>query len=156
MLHELAHRLFCALFKIPVYEVRYFRLGDDQAGYVKHGKPDTFLQTFWISVGPLVLNSLVAVALAAVSVRLKDESSAQTVFGWLSISAGMHAFPSTYDAEHILAASKAARASGGSVLYLLARPFVAIVEIANHLRFVWFDALYAYGLFQLGVHAVVR
>lgn len=154
ILHEFAHQEFCQLFNIPVYEVRYFQLGEDQAGYVKHGKPESFSQTFWISAGPLFLNSLLAVLFAAIATKFRDDSLAQIAVGWLSISAAMHAFPSTHDAENIQTASQVARANGGSILLLLAYPFVAAIVVANHLRFVWFDALYAYVLFQLGTRAV--
>ena len=151
MLHELAHKLFCDLFRVPVFEVRYFQFGKSESGYVKHGEPKTFSQSFWISTGPLIINSFVAVVLAATTMKAELGSYLQVALGWLSISSGMHAFPSTHDAEQILIASRVARAKGGSILYLLAYPFVELIDMANGLRLFWFDALYAFLLFQLGM-----
>ena len=150
ILHEFSHKLFCNLFHVPVYRVKYFQIGTSEAGYVQHGEPRTFAQTFWISTGPLVINSLCAVILAGLSIQARGDSFLQYLIVWLSASAGMHAFPSSHDAEHILSASKIARAKNGSVLYLLAYPFVELIDMANGLRIFWFDAFYAAGLFYLG------
>ena len=151
MLHEWAHKVFCDCFRIPVFEVRYFQVGQDESGYVKHGEPQSFSQTFWISIGPLIINSLAAVVLAATTTQANEESTLQVVLGWLSVSAGMHAFPSDHDADHILVAARVTRSNGGSILYLLAYPFIGLIAIANAFRFFWLDALYAFMLFQLGI-----
>ena len=154
ILHEWAHKVFCDYFHIPVLEVRYFQVGKAEAGYVKHGEVKLFWHTFWISTGPLIINSLAAMLLAATTTQAKDDSILEYVLGWLSVSASMHAFPSNVDAEHVLDASKAARANGGSVLHFLSYPFVWLIGIANALRFFWFDAMYAFMLFQLGTQAI--
>jgi hypothetical protein len=57
IVHELAHQLFCRLFKIPVFEVVYFQM-KNPAGYVLHETPQSKWQTMMISVGPFVLNTL--------------------------------------------------------------------------------------------------
>ena len=150
MLHELSHKLFCDFFHVPVYEVKYFRLKGDESGFVKHGKPKTFVQTFWISVGPLVINSLCCFVLAGLTIQANEDSYLQNALIWLSISAGMHAFPSSHDADYILVASKTARASGGSMYHLLTYPFVELIDMANAARIFWFDAFYTAGLFYLG------
>lgn len=58
ILHEWAHKSFCDYFRIPVFEVCYFRFGQRESGYVKHGEPKSFSQAFWISTAPLIINSL--------------------------------------------------------------------------------------------------
>jgi hypothetical protein len=154
MLHEWAHKVFCDCFHIPVFEIRYFQVGKGESGYVKHGEPKSFSQSFWISTGPLIINSCAAVLFATLITQATEGSILRFVLGWLSISAGMHAFPSIQDADHIEDASRVARANGGSVLYFLAYPFVWLIGIANVSRFFWFDALYAFILFQLGTRAI--
>jgi hypothetical protein len=62
---------------------------------------------------------------------------------WLGISIGMHAFPSTVDAQAIWNAARAAVAER-NLLAVLAFPFVVLVFIANVLRMVWFDAIYGF------------
>lgn len=151
ILHEWAHKVFCDLFDIPVYEVRYFTLRREVAGFVKHGEPSSFSQSFWISCGPLVINSSVTVLLGAATAQAINGSALQIFLGWLGVSMGMHAFPSDHDARRIVDASRAARKMGGSRLYILAFPFVALIFAANALRFFWVDAAYAGMLFIAGM-----
>jgi hypothetical protein len=59
-------------------------------------------------------------------------------------SIGMHAFPSAQDAENF---SRAVRASGRHGLrFAVATVFQFLVRLANMLRIVWFDFLYAIGI----------
>ena len=143
MLHELAHKIFCDWFRVPVFEVRYFQFGERESGYVKHGEPKSFSQHLFICVGPLVVNSLVACLLGAMVAQAIEKSPLYWLLGWLAVSAGMHAFPSGQDARNIAEAARKARANGGSVLLIATFPFVALLHTANALRFLWFDALYA-------------
>jgi hypothetical protein len=62
---------------------------------------------------------------------------------WLGVSIGMHAFPSTVDAQQIWQSARAEVAKR-NLLALLAFPFVILVFIANLLRVIWFDALYGF------------
>lgn len=143
MLHEWAHKFFCERSHVPVFEVKYFRFGKDVGGYVKHGEPTTFRQSFFISFGPLVVNSCATVVLAYVSTQAVEGSPLRWLLLWLAISAGMHAFPSDHDARNVVTAARTARHTGASPLYLLALPFVLLVFIANPLRMFWLDLAYA-------------
>lgn len=55
--HEIGHRLFADWAKVPVYKVCYFRVGNP-AGYVIHGPVNSLRASFLISVGPLIVNTL--------------------------------------------------------------------------------------------------
>ena len=72
------------------------------------------------------------------------------LLAWLSISIGMHAFPSDQDAVNVLARSKNSLTDGGSFFHYLAYPFFWAIWLANKLRFFWFDLLYAFALFSIG------
>jgi hypothetical protein len=151
ILHEWAHKFFCDRFKIPVYEVRYFTLGQDVAGYVKHGEPSSFWQSFWVSIGPLVINSLTTVLLGAATAQAINGSVLEVFLGWLGLSVGMHCFPSDHDARNVVHASRTARTNGGSMFYLLAFPFVALIFVANAFKLLWMDLAYAVTLFVAGI-----
>src|SRR3989338_6882775 len=60
--HEFSHRLFADLAKVPVYKVCYIRLGNP-AGYVIHGSVKGLKNAFLISVGPLIINTVLCALL---------------------------------------------------------------------------------------------
>ena len=156
ILHELAHKLFCDWTGVKVREVKYFKFRNvlsfrsAAAGWVIHASPSTWAQTFWISVGPLVVNSLACIGFAFLYAQAQPDSFLAYFLGWVAISAGMHAFPSDQDAAHVLIHSKQSLTDGGSFFHYLSYPFFWAIWLANKLRFFWFDLLYAFALFSIG------
>src|SRR5882762_2787372 len=63
IVHALAHQLFCRLYKVPVFQVVYFRMGNP-AGYVLHEVPQSKLQSIMISIGPFLVNTLTGALVA--------------------------------------------------------------------------------------------
>src|SRR5580658_7073055 len=55
--HEIAHRFFCDICGVPVYAACYIRVGNP-AGYVVHGPVRSLKSAFLISIGPLIVNTL--------------------------------------------------------------------------------------------------
>lgn len=149
IVHEWAHKKLCEWFGVPVRAVKYFRIGNP-AGYVFHDIPTKYKQIFWISIGPLIINSITAVSLSFVATQTIKQSFLWDFLIWIAFSIGMHSFPSDHDMKHILAASKSELKRGGTMLHYLAFPFVALVWISNKLRFFWFDLIYASFLVGLG------
>lgn len=146
MLHEWAHKYFCERAGIRVIEVKYFQLGDDIAGYVRHDEPNSFRQSFFISFGPLLVNSSVAFALGASAAQSIGGSILQYLLLWLAISVGMHTLPSNQDASHVMQAARIARTAGGSFLFVAAVPLIGLLQVANALRIFWFDFFLAIAL----------
>lgn len=161
IVHEFAHKTFCHRYDVPVYEVCYFRLGNP-AGFVIHEEPRRYRQSFMISVAPFLVNTALALAaFVAIAVLWGAPSGdldtdrmgwGALVLLWLGISVGMHAFPSTGDAKGIW--SRTRRLWRTSPLVLLGVPFVLLIYVANLLRFLWFDAIYAIGLLLLALLSV--
>lgn len=149
MIHEWAHKKFCDWSNIKVHKVVYFRFGNP-AGYVLHDQPQHYRQIFWISIGPLIINSLMVIVLSFISSQVVPESFLQYFLIWVAFSSGMHSFPSDQDMQSVLSSSKDALKRGGSILHYLSFPFVWLVWIANKLRFLWFDAAYSLILIGLG------
>ena len=147
--HEIAHRFFADMAKVEVYEARYFRLGNP-AGYVIHGPVEGLKQSFLISVGPLVVNSIICVLLTFTAIfpifilKAQDFSAVFIILLWLGYSIGMHAFPSNEDMANIVQAVK--NAEQGGLLLLAAKLFAWFFKIVNALRIIWFDAIYAVGI----------
>ena len=147
IIHELAHRLSCVLAGVSVYKVRYFRLGNP-SGYVVHGGVHDYSGAFLICVAPFLLNTGAALAIFAVAIN-KDFAGAATVplLSWLGISIAMHSFPSGADADNLWDYSKEMWTR--NLWALLGFPVSSLIKLANRLRAIWFDLLYALGLLFL-------
>lgn len=148
IVHEIAHRFFAELTGVPVYAVRYFQFGNP-SGYVIHGKSQNLMQAFFISVGPLIINTILcaAITIAAIYPWIIFEAQLTTqecILLWLGISIGMHAFPSNHDIE---AFTEVVNQNCGKGLMLAFAKLVEVIfRIANALRFFWFDVFYAVGV----------
>lgn len=149
ILHEFAHKFFCDKFGVKVHEVSYFKL--DGGGHVIHDHTEYFPAVFWISIGPLIINSILTVIIAFVASNLDSEGWTYILLLWLAISFGAHSIPSKQDADNILTVSKQTIANGGSSLHYFSYPFVWFIAIANLLRFFWIDFLWAALLIWIGL-----
>jgi hypothetical protein len=138
IIHEFAHKLFCNLTGVHVQKVKYWKLGDP-SGYVIHDEPTHLYQTFLISVGPLIVNTAIAIVLACVSLRVDTTLIGRAILVWIAFAAGACAFPSDADAINVVK-------QGGFFLY----PFFGLIWLANKLRYFYFDFLYATLLLCIG------
>ena len=148
VIHELAHQLFCRYFKIPVYQVCYFRFGNP-SGYVVHGQPGKWTHNVLVGAGPFFLNSVLGATLAFPSALrvFEFDGAASTLDGiliWLGVSIAMHAIPSTGDARSMWQAVSGDRAS------LLAKvtvaPVVGLIFVLALGSVVWLDLIYGIGV----------
>ena len=158
IVHEAAHLLFCKLFRIPVWEVCFFQFGNP-AGYVIHKQPRKFTATFFVSLGPFILNSVLCVFFCSAAFApiwvLKVEDPVGYFFAWLGLSMGMNAFPSRQDLSHIWRMAPGL-ARHGNVLAILSMPLVAVLFVLNLARVVWADLLYGIAIGFLGPLAVLK
>ena len=164
VVHEFAHKLACDLTGVEVTDVSYFRLGDPP-GYVRHEDPATYRTAFLISVAPFVVNTLFALALFASGLLLFEsiaplEAEVATleafaaaepvtqagiaVLGWLGLSVGMQAFPSTGDANTLW--SRTRRDLRAAPLVLAGLPVVFLIYLVNLLSWAYAHLFYALGL----------
>ncbi|AGB30251.1 hypothetical protein C488_05217 [Natrinema pellirubrum DSM 15624] len=168
VVHEFAHKRACDLVGVPVVEVEYFRLGSP-AGYVRHGQPDRYRETFVISVAPFLVNTALSfvafLALAAVATTAADSRSSLEALlelvevlggastptlalaiglGWIGLAVGAKAFPSFGDANTLWTRSRAEWRR--SPIVLLGVPVVVAIYVVNVLSWLWADLLYAVGI----------
>ena len=143
IVHELAHQLFCRWLRVPVFEVCYFRVGNP-VGYVLHEPAQKSYQQVLISVGPFILNTVLAFLIAfpaALQFKLDDANLLDYLLLYLGISIGMHAFPSTGDANSLW---QAVMHSGKSsvVAKILVAPVVGLIYLGALGSIFWLDAIY--------------
>jgi hypothetical protein len=150
IVHEIAHQLFCRLFRVAVLNVCYFRVGNP-AGYVVHEHPKKASQHLWIGIGPFFLNTILGalIALPGAIPVLQFESGTilDWFFVWLGVSIAMHAFPSTGDAKSIWQGVQSAETPVG--VRIIAAPVVGIIYLGAVGSFFWLDALYGGGIAML-------
>lgn len=144
--HEIAHRFFCDLCGVPVYAVSYVRIGNP-AGYVIHSPVKSLKSALLISIGPLIVNTVLCSLIcfsAVIPVFILKDSETRFASGlllWIGISIGMHSFPSNTDMDSFIKVLE--NAGSGGFLLGLGKLFGGLFRIANSLRFIWFDAIYS-------------
>ena len=157
MVHEMAHQFFCRLFRVAVYDVCYFRIGNP-AGYVIHEVPSAPYQSILISVGPFLFNSVLAALIGLPAVIPAWEFGGGTFFDgfliWLAVSIGMHAFPSTGDAQSMWQGVWSRDTFFLTKLVTL--PLVAIIYLGALGSMIWLDLLYGVGIVMLIPNLLVQ
>ena len=144
IMHELSHQLFCRWFNVPVFHVVYFQM-ENPNGYVLHERSTSKWQNMMISIGPFILNTLVAILIAMPSslavFTYDQENPLNWILLYLAFSISMHAFPSTGDASSIMEDIK----QEGTPFWmkLIAYPVVGIIYLFSIGSMFWLDAIYA-------------
>jgi hypothetical protein len=148
IVHEFAHLLFCKIRKVAVLDVCYFQM-DNPVGYVIHERTENFTDTFLISMGPFLVNTVLCFLIcfpAFMPVSYFDISHPLSYFLlWLGLSIGMHAVPSNEDANNIFEQAKT-EVKSLNPLAIISFPLVALIYIFNVLRFIWADLAYGIGI----------
>ncbi len=150
IVHEIAHQLFCRLFRVAVLDVCYFRFGNP-AGYVLHEAPRSALHHIAIGIGPFLLNTVVGGLIAAPAaipvVQFRTGTPLDYFLIWLGVSIAMHSFPSTGDAASIW---KAVWSHDVPFLAkVVGSPLVVIIYAGALGSVVWLDLIYGIGVAML-------
>lgn len=158
IIHEAAHLLFCRLFKLAVFDVKFFRF-QNPAGYVIHEQTDNFTAVFFVSMGPFIINSLLCVLFCSAAFmpiwELNVVDPLAYFFAWLGLSMGMNAFPSKEDLSHIWKLAPA-QAKQFNLLAVVSLPLVAVLYVLNFARVIWADLGYGIAIGFLGPLAIFR
>jgi len=143
IVHELAHQLFCRWYKVPVFEVVYFKMGNP-AGYVMHETPDTKWKSIMISIGPFFVNTiiggLIALPAALPVFSFGNGTPLDYFLIYLAISIAMHAFPSTGDANVIWEVVN--EKDTNLLVKIIAYPVVGLIYVGSIGSFFWLDVFY--------------
>ena len=147
IVHELAHQLFCRYYKIPVFKVVYFQMGNP-AGYVLHERVPNKAQGIMISIGPFIVNTVIGALIslpAALPVfAFHTAGPVDYVLIYLGVSIAMHAFPSRGDANVIWEAIR--ESDTPRWVRIVGYPIVGLIYIGSLGSFFWLDLLYGIGV----------
>ncbi|MFA5184025.1 MAG: hypothetical protein WC456_00695 [Patescibacteria group bacterium] len=141
IVHELAHAFFCWLFGVKIYNINLLRF-NRIAGYVTHAEPAGFFSSFFISFGPLIINSALAIWLFAQVGWVYDWRT--LLYLWLGIALGFQAIPSTGDAQSLW--QNANHNFLRRPLVILFYPLVLLLYILNFLKRFYIDLIFVLAL----------
>lgn len=130
MVHELAHKIFCQLSGLHVAKTVYFRFGNP-SGYVVHEVPRNYLQSFFVSVGPIIVNSLLGFGLAYAISWITPGSYRRLICLWLSFSVAAHAFPSEEDLSGASHDGLKNLRQGSSLWPIIGFPLIGLMWLAG-------------------------
>lgn len=147
IVHEFAHALFCKLFGMDIFEVRYFIFSVDPrkpAGYVLHRPSAHAWQNAVVGIGPLFVNTILGAIIAAPSaysvLKFESRHPLDLFLAWLGISIAMHSFPSTGDAASIWKSVTGPETP--FLTKLVGVPLVGLIYIGAIGSVFWLDAIY--------------
>lgn len=150
--HELAHQICCRICRIPVYEVKYFRL-QNPCGYVLHEPTANPWKNLITGLGPFFVNTIAGmiITLPAYFSLWGAGRYYGTGFGgmkviyyllyWLGLSILMHAFPSTGDAKSMVQ-SILKNKEVNIFAKIVAAPFIGLIYIGPIGSMFWLDLIY--------------
>ncbi len=95
IVHELNHALWCVMLGVKIYRFVPLRFRDPP-GFVEHAEPETFSASLFISLGPLLGNTVVGLFLASF-VTSRALSGYTLLALWLAVSIARSAPPSDGD-----------------------------------------------------------
>ncbi len=154
IVHELAHAIFCRLFGVAIYEVKFFQFSvgfRQPAGYVIHEPSKKASQNLMIGIGPFFVNTLIGGIIGAPAavpmLKFNSPDLLDLFLLWLGVSIAMHAFPSTGDAASIRQSLKDPGTSTWTKIW--ATPIVGLIYIGALGSMLWLDVIY--GVAVVGV-----
>lgn len=157
IVHELAHLMFCKFFKLAVFDVCYFRLGNP-SGYVVHEVPKNPIQQIMIGIGPFLINTIIGALIslpAAISVlKFENGDIIEYILIWLGVSIAMHSFPSTGDANTIW--NSVIKKDTPLVIKITALPLVGVIYICALGSVVWLDLFYGLAVAMFIPKAIIK
>ena len=156
IVHEFAHFFFCKLRKVVVFDVCYFKLGNP-AGYVIHENTTNFNSTFFISMGPFLVNTILCLLICLPAYMPIKYFNLENPFSyfliWLGVSIGMHAVPSNQDANNLFQQAKE-EVKKQNILALISFPLIGLIYVFNILRILWADLFYGIAI-GIGIPSLI-
>ncbi len=144
--HEFGHTLFCGLTGVKVHKTCYFRFGNP-AGYVIHERPQNFIQSFLIAVGPFISGTFFALLFFQIANINAAGPWQKLLFIWLGGSVSINSLPSNTDGKNLW--NDTSRHIRKNFLAVVGYPFAAVIWILNLLHAFFFDLIYAVLLYNI-------
>lgn len=143
ILHELVHALTCKIFGIEIKEICYLRYGKP-AGYIIHSPCRSFVSQFFVTTGPLIVNTILGAWLGYKYFHLYPDTPIfeKVFFGWLALSFLAHSFPSVKDVKNFHKILK----KESELVQLFHMPILIVLYIIAHSSYFWIEAVYAWAV----------
>jgi len=147
VIYQITHKFMCDILGVTVYDVKYFSF-EDVSWYVIYDETDSLWKHFLIAITPFIINSLICILLTfpiAISIfylEIDIENPVLFILAWVGISAWVHAIPYSQDIKNLKIHAK--ENHNKIVNYLFISPLYFFVILANTLKVVWFDFIYAF------------
>jgi hypothetical protein len=147
VVHEVSHKFFCDWSGVKVLKVCYFRFGNP-SGFVIHEAGKKFSQSFFISMGPLILGIIFS-ALFFQLFKIHSNELKGIIFAWIGLMIATKCFPSSADAKNLWEETK--RHFWRSPFAFIGFPFALFIWLINRLNVFYFNYIFALFLFWLVV-----
>ncbi len=149
IMHEIAHRFICDIFKIRVLKINYFIPFSTVAGGVLHEPTYNLRQHLCIAMAPLFINTILCMIFTLplassqqiigypsneFGMSISQYGTLYYILWWIGISMGANAFPSNQDMQGVLDMHPESA---------IARISAIIMRGLNFLRNIWFSFIYA-------------
>lgn len=148
IVHELAHQLFCRIFRVAVFEVKYFQMADP-VGYVRHEPVRNPVHQLFIGIGPFIVNTLLGLVIAFPAASnafiLKAPNVLDVIQLYFGLSIATHAFPSVTDAR-VMWQTIWHGENTPAWLKVLTIPIVGLIYLGAVGSMFWLDLLYGMGV----------
>lgn len=141
--HEFSHKFFCDWAGVKVFQVCYFRFGNP-AGFVVHEPARKFSQSFFITVGPFIIGTILSI-LSFMLFKQNAGTVKGFVFAWLGLAIAANCFPSAGDAKTLW--NETLRHFWRNPLALVGLPIALFIWLINQLNIFYFNYIFALGLF---------
>ncbi|HEY0609058.1 MAG TPA: metalloprotease family protein [Chitinophaga sp.] len=155
VVHEFAHQLFCRIFGVAIFEVKYFQIGNP-AGYVVHEPVRNPVHQLFIGTGPFFVNTILAALIAfpaALPIGMGEGNFVDYLLLYLGVSIGMHAFPSTGDAKTMWNGLMLGE-NTPPWLKAVTLPVVGLIYLGALGSVIWLDLFYGMAV-ALGIPAIL-
>lgn len=123
IVHEFAHRFFCDILQVPVYDTCYFKMDKSRTrGYVIHEHEKNIRDAFLISLAPLIINTILsAVLMLPGIIQMFVLDIDRPTFGllfllWVGFTVGLRAIPSDVDTDGLMNSLTRLEASKSTVV----------------------------------------
>jgi hypothetical protein len=146
IVYEITHKFFCDLMGVRVYKVCYFRY-DNPYSYTIHEPITNLGAALLIAIGPFLVGTTLCIILSfpasilTQTLQTPMDSRNLTLLFWISVSIGMHSFPSNQAIAEFQETIQNANAK--LHIYIIAKIFNLFLKLISALRAIWIDLIYA-------------
>ncbi len=136
IINSIIKLLFCRIFRVAVFDISYFDLGNF-SGYIEHEIPKKFFNQLAIVVLPFITGSVLGITIAFPgTISIEDRGMLHLLYFisvWIGISVVIHSVPKVTYTQKML--KTLWKNESSFLIKLLCSPFLALIYIANAMTY---------------------